>query len=79
MIALRIDLVMLVGMSASGMLVDHLVCMLARRSNPYPAVLKVGRVVVKEYRQVLSWVGITWVVMVMYSSSSSGCNELKLN
>ena len=55
------------------MLVDHLVWLLARKIKPYAAVLKVGRVVVKEYGQVLSWVGITWVVLVMGSSSSSGC------
>jgi len=48
---------MLVGMSESGMLVDHLVCLLVR-SRPYDAVLKVGRVVVKEYGQVLRWEGI---------------------
>jgi len=33
--AWRIDWVMMVGMSESGMLVDHLVCLLARRSCPY--------------------------------------------
>jgi len=46
--------VMMVGMSGSGMLVDHIVCLLARRSRPYAAVLKVDRVVEKEYGQVLS-------------------------
>ena len=55
------------------MLVDHLVCLLARRSRPYVAVLKVGRVVVKEYGHILSWEGIIWVVLVMGSSSFSGC------
>jgi hypothetical protein len=57
----------------SGLRVDHLVCLLARRSKPYVAVMKVGRGVVKEYGQVLSLVGITWVVMMTGSSSSSGC------
>ena len=57
---------MMVGMSESGVLVDHLVCLLARRSRPYAAVLKVGRVVVKEYGKVLlSWEGITLVVLGM--------------
>ncbi len=64
---------MMVGMSVSGMLVVHFFCLLARRSNPYVAILKVGRILVKEYGQVLSWEGITWVVLVMGSSSSSGC------
>ena len=56
----------------AGRLVVHLVCLLANRSRPYDAVLKVGRVVVKEYGQVLSWEGITWVVLMIGSSSSSG-------
>ncbi len=64
---------MMVGMSDSGMVVDHRVCLLERRSRPNDAVLKVGRVVVKEYGHVLSWEGITWVVMVMGFSSYSGC------
>ena len=71
-IAWRMVWVMLVAMSVSGMLVVHLVCLLARRSKPYAAVLKVGRVGVKENGQVLSWEGITWVVPVMGSSSCSG-------
>ena len=33
-IAWRIVLMMMVGMSESGMLVDHLVCLLARRTSP---------------------------------------------
>ncbi len=45
---------MKVGMSESGMLVDQRVYLLARRCRPYAAVLKVGRVAVKEYGQVLS-------------------------
>ena len=53
-IAWRVVWVMMVGMSGSVMPVDHLVRMLARRSRPYAAVLKVGRVVMKEYGQVLS-------------------------
>ena len=52
--AWRIYWVMMVGISESGMLVDHLVCMLARRSSPYDTMLKMGRVVVNEYGQVLS-------------------------
>jgi len=64
---------MMVGTSVSGMLVVQLVYLLARRCKPYAAVLKVGRVVVKEYGQVLSWEGITWVGLMMGSSSSSGC------
>jgi hypothetical protein len=36
------------GMSVAGMLVDHLACLLARRSKPYAAELKVGRVTVNE-------------------------------
>ncbi len=63
----------MVGLSESEMVVDHRVCLLAR-SRPYVSVMKVGRVVVKEYGQVLSWEGITWVVLVMGSSSYSGCN-----
>ena len=35
--------------------------------------LDVGRVVVNEYGHVLSWVGITWVVLLMGSSSYSDC------
>ena len=58
-IALRRFWVMIDGMSDSGMLVVHFVCLLARRSRPYAAVLKVGRIIAKEYGQVLSWEGIT--------------------
>ncbi len=65
----------MVGMSESGLVVDHRVCLMPRRSRPYDAVLKVDRVVVKEYGQVLSWEGITWVVLVMGSSSYSGCTR----
>ena len=54
------------------MCVEHLACLLARRSRPYAAEQNVGRVTVKEYGQVRSWEGITSVVMVMGSSSSSG-------
>ena len=53
-IAWRMNWVMVVGMSESGMLVVHLVCLLARRSRPYATVFKVGRVVVKDYGHVLS-------------------------
>ena len=60
------------GMSVSGMLADHLACLLARRSRPYVAELKVGRVTVKEYGHVRRCAGITSVVMVICSSSSSG-------
>ena len=69
----RMDWVTTVGMSESGAIVVHLVYLLARMSRPYVVVLKVGRVVVKEYGQVLSWEGITWIVLVMGSSSYSGC------
>jgi hypothetical protein len=34
------------------MLVDHLACLLAKRSRPYAAKLKVGKVRVKEYGHV---------------------------
>ncbi len=51
--------VMVAGMSESGTHVVRLVCLLARRSRPYAAVMKVGRVVVKEYGHVLSWEVIT--------------------
>ena len=60
------------GMSAAGMFVDHLACLLARRSRPYVAELKVGRVTVYEYGHVRIWGGITSVVLVMGSSSSYG-------
>jgi hypothetical protein len=53
-ISWRMVCVMMVGMSGSRMLVVHLACLLARRSRPYVAVLKVSRAVVKEYGQVLS-------------------------
>ena len=53
-IAWRMVWMTMVGMGGSGMLVDNLVCPLARRSRPYVAVLKGGRVVVKKYGQVLS-------------------------
>ncbi len=43
-IAWWMDWVMMVGMSESGMLVAHLVYLLARRSKPYVAVLKIGRI-----------------------------------
>ena len=54
------------------MLDDHLACLLARRSRPYAAELKVGRVRVKEYGHVRRCVGITSVVLVIGSSSSYG-------
>ena len=63
------------GMIDYGMPIVHLVCLLARRSRPYAAVLKVGRVKVKEYGQVLICWGVTWVVLVMGSSSYSGCTR----
>ena len=46
--ALRMGWEMVWGMSVSGMLVDHLACLLARRSRPYAAELEAGRVRVKE-------------------------------
>ena len=54
------------------MLDVHMVCLIAKRSRPYDAELNVGRVMVKEYGQVWSCVGITSVVLVKGSSSSSG-------
>ncbi len=60
------------GMRASGMFDVHLACLLARRNRPYAAELKVGRVRVKEYGHVRRYVGITSVVLVIGSSSSSG-------
>ena len=53
---------------------DHLACLLARIIMPYAAELKVGRVRVKEHGHVRSCVGITYVVLVIGSSSSSGVN-----
>ena len=72
-IACRMVWVMNMGMRESGMLVDHLVCLLARTNRPYFVVLNVSRVVVNEYGQVLSCEGVTWAVLVMGSSSYSGC------
>jgi len=66
-------MVWVMNVKESGMLVDHLVYLLARRSRPYVAVLNVGRVMVNEYGQVLSCKVVTWVVLVMGSSSFSGC------
>jgi hypothetical protein len=48
-IAWRTFWVMMVGIRVSGRLVVHLVCLVAKRSRPYAAVLKVGRVAVKYY------------------------------
>ena len=56
-IACRMFWVMVVGIRVSGRLVDHLACLLAWRRRPYAAVLKVGRVTVKDYGKVLSWEG----------------------
>ena len=50
--ALRMGWAMVWGTSVSGMLVDHLACLLAKRSRPYAAKLKVGKVRVKEYGHV---------------------------
>ena len=63
---------MVEGTSAYGMLVVHLVCLLARRKRPQAALLNVSRVKVKEYGHVRSWEDITSVVLVMGSSLSSG-------
>ena len=46
--AWRVDCGMCGEMSAASMLVDHLACLLARRSKPYAAEQKVGRVTVNE-------------------------------
>ena len=69
--ALRMGWAMVWGMSVSSMLVDHLACLLTKRSRPYAAELKVGRVRVKEYGYVRRCVDITSVVLVIGSSSSS--------
>ena len=60
------------GMSVTGMLANHLACLLARRIRPYAAELKVGRVTVKEYVHVRRCAGITSVVPAIGSSSSFG-------
>ena len=60
------------GISVSGMAANHLACLLARRSRPYDAELKVGMVTVKDYGHVRRCAGITSVVLVICSSSSSG-------
>ncbi len=70
--ALRMGGAMVCGIRVSGMFVVHLVCLLARRRRPYAAELKVGRVRVKEYGHVRRCVGITYVVLVICSSSNSG-------
>ena len=70
--ALRMGWGMVWGMRASGIFAAHLACRLVRRSRPYVAELKVGKVRVKEYGHVCSCVGITSVVLVMGSSSSFG-------
>jgi hypothetical protein len=70
--ALRKGCEMVCGMSVSRMLEDHLACLLARRSRPYAAELKVGRVRVNEYGHVRRSAGITFVVLVIGLSSSSG-------
>ena len=59
------------GMGAEGMLIVHLVSLLARSSMPKTAELNVDRVTVKEHGQVRSWEGINYVALVMGSSSSS--------
>jgi len=59
-------------MSVSGMLDDHLAYLLAMSSRPYAAELKVGRVRVKDYVHVCRCVGITYVHLVIGSSSISG-------
>ena len=51
---------------------DNLACLLARSSRSYVVVLNVGRVKVKENGHVCSCEGITLVVLVIGSSSSSG-------
>ena len=63
---------MVCGMSVSGMLEDHLACLLAKRRRPYAAELKVDRVRVKEYGHVRRCAGVTYVVLVIGSSSSFG-------
>ena len=54
-IAWRMFWVMADRTSDYGMPVVHLDCLLARRCRPYYAVVNVGRVMVNEYEQVLSW------------------------
>ena len=64
--ALRMGWGMVWGMSAFGMLVAHLACLLAKSSRPYDAELKVGRVRVNEYGQVRRCVGVTSVVLIEF-------------
>ena len=70
--ALRMGGAMDCGMRVSGMFTVHLACLLAMRSRPYAAELKVGRVRVKKYGHVRRCVGNTFVVLVIGSSSNSG-------
>ncbi len=63
---------MVCGMRVSGMCDVHMAYLLARRSRPDAAELKVGRVRVKEYGHVRRCVWITSVVLVIGSSSNSG-------
>ena len=72
-ISCRMLWVMVVGIRVFGMIVDHLACLLTKRRRPHAVMLKMGRVMVKEYGHVLSWEGSTWVVLVIGSSSISGC------
>ena len=46
--AWRVDCGICCWMSAAGIFVDHLACLIARRSRPYAAEQKVGRVTVNE-------------------------------
>ena len=69
---MRMGWAMVWGLRVCGMFDVYLACLLARRSKPYAAELKVGRVRVKEYGHVRRCVGITFVVLVIGSSSNSG-------
>ncbi len=64
--------VMDLGLRSTCKLVVHLVCLLVIRRSPEVAGLYVGIVIVKRYGQVSSWGGVSCVVEVMGSSSSSG-------
>ena len=65
--ALRKGCEMVCGMSVFGMLEDHLACLLAKKSRPCDAELKVGRIRVNEYGHVRRCAGITSVVLVIGS------------
>jgi len=60
-------------MRAFGTIAFHPVCLLASYKSEYHAALKVDMVRVNGQGRVLSWEAITWDVIVIGSSSISGC------